>query len=75
MNAGTTPLMVQVPEMAPIRNRMTMAVVTSPTLLLMASSNSPHGTLNSHMDNHTHTPAAKSSVTWDAPRMEFDPKI
>ena len=49
MKVGTMPLTVQVPEIAPIRNKMTMAVVTSPMLLLIVSSKSCHGTLNSHM--------------------------
>ena len=63
MNVGTIPLTVQVPEIAPMRNRMTIAVVTSPMLLLIASSKSCHGTLNSHMASQMATPAEKISAT------------
>ena len=70
-----TPLIVQVPEMAPIRNRMTIAVVTSPILLLIASSKAFQGVLNSHIDRQMHTPAAKNRATWLAPRMESLPKM
>ena len=75
MKVGTTPLTIQVPEMAPIRNRITMAVVMSPTLDLMASSKSFQGVLYSHMLSHTQMPAANSRETCDAPRMESDPKM
>ena len=54
---------------------MTMAVVTSPILLLMAASKSFHGYLNSHMASHTQTPAENSSATWLAPSMESLPNM
>ena len=75
MKVGTMPLTVQVPEIAPIRNKMTMAVVTSPMLLLIVSSKSCHGTLNSHMASQMATPAEKSSATWLAPRMASLPNM
>ena len=52
-----------------------MAVVTSPMLLLIASSKAFQGVLNSHIARQTHTPAAKSSATWLAPRIESLPKM
>ena len=67
--------MVHVPEIAPIRNRITIAVVMSPMLLLMASSNLDHGALKSHMDSQMQMPAAVSRETWLAPRMESLPKM
>ena len=45
MNAGTTPLIVQVPDTAPMRNRMSIACDTSPKLLAVAFSNSFQGVL------------------------------
>ena len=45
MKVGTTPLTVQAPDNAPISSRITMALVTSPTLERMASSNAVHGVL------------------------------
>ena len=75
MKAGTMPLIVQVPEMAPIRNRMTIAVVTSPMLLFIASSKSFQGILKSHVERHTQIPALNSSDTWLAPRMASLPNM
>ena len=75
MKAGTTPLIIHVPEMAPIRKRIRIADATSPTFPAIAFSNSFHGVLYRHIDNATHTPAATRSATWDAPRMESDPKM
>ena len=75
MKVGTIPLMVHVPEMAPIRNKMTIAEVTSPILLLMASSKSFHGILKSHVDNQTAIPAQNSNETWLAPKMASLPNM
>ncbi len=75
MKVGTMPLMVQVPEMAPIKNRITMAVVTSPMLLWMASSNLCHGVLKSHMESQMQIPAENSRDTWLAPRMASLPNM
>lgn len=75
MNVGTIPLIVQVPEMAPMRNRMTRAVVTSPMLLFIASSKLSQGTLNIHIDSQTQTPAEKRRDTWLAPRMASLPNM
>ena len=69
------PLMVQVPEMAPIMKRMMMAEVTSPMLFPMASSKTFQGVLNSQTPSHTQMPAAISRTTWLAPRMESLPKM
>lgn len=74
MSDGTVPLMVHVPEMPPIMNNITMAVVTSPILLRMAASKSSHGFPNSHMASHTQRPAENSSDTWLAPNMASLPK-
>ena len=68
-----TPLPVQVPEIAPMRNRMSMADVTSATFSLIAASNSFQGVLNTHIDRAMQTALAKSSATWLAPRMESLP--
>ena len=70
-----TPLMVHVPEIAPISKRMTMAVVTLPMLLEIAFSKSFQGVLKSHMDSQIQTPAAVSRATWLAPRIESLPKM
>ena len=69
------PLLVHVPDIAPISSRMTMAVVTSPTLLLMASSKAFHGVLNSHMLSQMQMPAATKRATWLAPSIASLPKI
>ena len=61
--------------MPPIMNKITMAVVTSPMLLLIASSNSSHGFLKSHIASHTQIPAENSSATWLAPRIASLPKM
>ena len=45
MNVGTTPLIVQVPEMAPMRKSMRIAGVTSLTLETMSLSKSFQGIL------------------------------
>lgn len=66
--------MVQVPDMPPIRNNITIAVVTSPILLRIASSKSCHGFLKSHIASHTQIPAENSSETWLAPRIASLPK-
>ena len=75
MKVGTIPLMVQLPEMEPMRKRMTIAVVTSDTLPLMATSKSAQGTLKSHMASQTQIPAEKSRDTWLAPYMASLPKM
>ena len=75
MNVGTIPLIVHVPEIAPIRNRMTMAVVTSPMLFLISSSKTSHGTLNSHIASQIAIPAENNNATWLAPRIASLPKM
>ena len=54
---------------------MTIAVVTSPMLLLIASSKSCHGTLNSHIASQIHIPVETSNETWLAPSMASLPKM
>ena len=66
--------MVHVPEIPPIMNSMTIAVVTSPMLLRIASSKSSHGFLKSHIASHTHRPDAKRRETWLAPNIASLPK-
>ena len=75
MKVGTIPLIVHVPEIPPIKKRITMAVVTSPILPFIASSKSRHGTLKSHIASHTQIPAEKSKATWLAPRIASLPKM
>ena len=70
MKAGTTPLVVQVPETAPMKRRITRATTTSAMFSFMPFSKAFHGVLNSHMDSAMATPADTSSATWLAPRIE-----
>ena len=75
MKVGTMPLAIQVPDMAPISKSMTIAVVTLPMLLFIASSKALQGVLNSHMLSQTARPAATRSATWLAPSIASLPKI
>ena len=63
MKAGTTPLIVQVPETAPMRKRMRVAPATSAKLLPMAFSKAFHGVLKKVDANSTQTPADASRAT------------
>lgn len=63
MKVGITPLAVHVPEIAPIRKSIRMAVVTSDTFSLIAVSNADHGVLNIHIERAIQTALAKSSAT------------
>ena len=75
MSVGTTPLIVQVPDTAPIRKRMRMALPTSAMCPLMASSNFSQGIWKKRIDSQMQTPAEKSRTTWLAPRMASLPKM
>ena len=73
MKVGITPLEVQVPEMAPIRNRISMAEVTSATFSFMACSKRLQGVLKNNIESAMQSAELRSRTTWLAPRMESLP--
>ena len=75
MKAGTTPLAVHVPEIAPISSRMRMAAATSPTCFFTDSSKVCQGVLYCHIARPMQTPPASIRATCEAPRMESAPKM
>ena len=75
MKAGTTPLAVHVPEMAPIIKRMRMAMATSPMFSIMAFSNAFQGVLYSQVESAIQTPAPTRRATWEDPAMESAPQM
>ena len=64
---GTTPLIIQLPDTAPIMNKISMAGPMALILSSMALFIRSHGTLNRIIPMATATPAAKSSAVWLAP--------
>ena len=67
MSVGTTPLIIQLPDKAPINRRMIRAVVTPNMLEHIASSIFFHRTWQKSMDKAVQQAVVNSRTTWLPP--------
>ena len=74
MRVGTIPLIIHVPEMAPIRKSMRIAVPIELMFPVIASSNFFQGTWHTIIAIATQTVAPKRRATWLAPSRASAPK-